>query len=372
VIVFDEAQMLPLSYLKPCVGAISELICNYRCTAVLCSATQPALDKFLPSQLARTEICDAPEDLQAFFRRASIEEIGTLDDEALATRLKSYEQVLCIVNTRKQAQNIYRMMEDRDCFHLSTLMTPLQRRWILRKARRRLTDGKPCRLVATSLVEAGVDVDFPVVYRGIAGLDSVIQAMGRCNREGRRGRNESKVYVFMPDPSYSVPSSQTRPIEVFRCVAQKYDDIASLPAIREYFEILYHFEGDGKRDTGLDKKGILKRFDDGANDYNFPFAAVAKDFRLIEDDTRVVLIPLGGGRRVARALRDGVRNRALMRKLGRYSVNIRENHCNTLFGLGIIEQLDEEIYVLCDKCAFDFNTGLALAPQGGQAVFWEG
>lgn len=111
-IIFDEAQMLPLKYLKPCVRAIAELCHNYGCTAMLCSATQPALDGLFPKQIKRTEIMRDLATLYEFFRRTHIVDIGAQDDEALAQRLRFHTQALCIVRTRKQAQNLYRLMED--------------------------------------------------------------------------------------------------------------------------------------------------------------------------------------------------------------------------------------------------------------------
>jgi CRISPR-associated endonuclease/helicase Cas3 len=374
VIVFDEAQMLPIPYLKPCLSAIAELVANYRATAVLCTATQPALDELLPkgSLVKRVEICDDPEELYDFFRRVSIETVGSLDDDALVGRLKGHGQALCIVNTKKHAQTLYgKMGGGRTCFHLSTLMTPLQRKWVLRRVRLLLKNKKPCCLIATSLVEAGVDVDFPVVYRAIAGLDSIIQAAGRCNREWNESRESSKVYVFEPDLSYRIPKSQERPGKTFCHVAEECDDISSLSAIKAYFKLLYHLEGDGERDKGLDKKEILSSLESGAETHIFPFRDIARDFKLIEENTRVILIPHGRGKRIEEALRRGERSRELMRTLGRYSVNVSEWHFNELLGLGCIERLDEEISVLRDKKMFDFNTGLALNPQGGQALFFD-
>ncbi|MDR1134922.1 MAG: CRISPR-associated helicase Cas3' [Clostridiales Family XIII bacterium] len=378
VIVFDEAQMLPIPYLKPCVSSIVELVLNYRCTALLCTATQPTLDKFIPRELLeRIEICEEPEALNAFFKRVSIEVIeNPLDDETLASRLKEHERVLCIVNTRKQAQKLYSMIEGENCFHLSTLMPPVLRRWVLRKVRLLLKHEKPCRLIATSLVEAGVDVDFPVVYRAAAGLDSIIQAAGRCNREGHGSRDASKVYVFTPDSSYSIPASQRRPIDVFRSIAKEHEgDITSLSAIRAYFEVLYHIEGDDDHSNGLDKKKILQRFNDGVSGHSFPFKDIAEEFQLIEEKTYIVLIPFGYGRRIEAALRCGERSRTLMRVLGRYSVNVRERHCNALLQSGSIEHLDEKadegIYVLLDENKFDVNTGVALDIQSGQALFFD-
>ncbi|MFT9056848.1 MAG: CRISPR-associated helicase Cas3', partial [Ethanoligenens sp.] len=193
VIIFDEAQMLPLPYLKPCVRAIAELVYNYGCTSVLCSATQPALGEQFPKELLTRELCSGTGKLYSFFRRTELIQVGPLSDAELAKRLNMEKQVLCIVNTRAQAQALFLLLQKEGSFHLSTLMYPKHRSQVLDEIRQRLRNGKPCRVVATSLIEAGVDVDFPVVYRAQAGLDSQIQAAGRCNREGKR--SISPVYI---------------------------------------------------------------------------------------------------------------------------------------------------------------------------------
>ncbi|MDR3242729.1 MAG: CRISPR-associated helicase Cas3' [Clostridiales Family XIII bacterium] len=368
-IIFDEAQMLPVSYLKPCIRAISELIHSYGCTAVLCTATQPSLDQFLPDEIKRNEIVDAPEELYTFFRRVTIENLGLLNDESLFERLQECEQVLCIVNTRKQAQNLFRMLtREEGCYHLSTLMTPIHRKWILRKIRGRLKQGKSCRVVSTSLIEAGVDVDFPVVYRGAAGLDSVIQAAGRCNREGKRAANESKVYVFEPDGKYTIPISQQRPAKILQSVSRNHDDIASLSAIKEYFEMWYRIEGN----EVLDEKKIIKRFNDGMQTVSFPFKDVAEEFNLINNITRSIVIPLGEkARRLADELRGGKRTRSLLRKAGQYSVNVYMNHWKELYEMGIIEIIDDELAILSEEGSYDKDVGLLRNSRGGKALFVE-
>lgn len=196
VIIFDEAQMLPVPYLKP-----SQLVRNYGCSALLCTATQPALNPLFEEQLSQKpqEICTQVSELHTFFQRVLFRTVGKSSDEELAERLRNEMQVLCIVNSRKQAQSVFAMLECENTYHLSTTMYPLHRRYVLDEIRDRLKKGLPCRVVSTSLVEAGVDVDFPVVYRALAGLDSMIQAGGRCNREGKRARAESVVSIFETD-----------------------------------------------------------------------------------------------------------------------------------------------------------------------------
>ena len=199
VIIFDEAQMLPTCHLQPCVGAIAELVRHFGATAVLCTATQPVLgDIFKRFGWSENipELCLGTQALYEKFRRVSFRNAGGLSNEMLAGELKNSRQVLCIVNSRRAAQEIYDMLPKEGSYHLSTLMYPAHRQRVLNEIRQRLKEGAVCRVLSTSLIEAGVDVDFPTVYREMAGLDSILQAAGRCNREGRRSSVESTVTIF--------------------------------------------------------------------------------------------------------------------------------------------------------------------------------
>ena len=282
VLIFDEAQMLPISYMQPCINAIVELVTNYSCTAVLCTATQPALDGLLPEQIKKTEICENPEELYGFFSRAKISNVGQLTDDQLIGRLRAEKQVLCIVNSRKHAQNLF--VQINDGYHLSTLMTPAHRKAVLSKIREDLQKGKACKVIATSLVEAGVDLDFPTVYRAKNGLDSVIQAAGRCNREGKNQAG-GNVYVFEEDAAYTVPEVFAQPIAGYDLVAREYAEVNSTAAIHRYFEWLYTM-----RKGNMDVKKIIQACNDGWQKAggSLPFADIARDFRLIENDTFAV------------------------------------------------------------------------------------
>ena len=151
------------------------------------------------SHLTATELCPEGVTDDPIFRRTTIERIGIQGWDALADRLNEREQVLCIVNSRKNAQQVFERFEGEGCFHLSTLMTPKHRRAVLKEIRECLKNKRPCRVVSTSLIEAGVDVDFPFVFREEAGLDAMLQAAGRCNREGKNSAEESKVYLFQSE-----------------------------------------------------------------------------------------------------------------------------------------------------------------------------
>ena len=367
VIIFDEAQMLPTQFLKPCVQTLAELVHNYGSTAVLCSATQPTLGRLFPKEIHSSEICENISELFDFFKRTEIIPIGELDDDALAKRLNSEKQVLCIVNTRQQAQNLFKLLDEKYSYHLSTLMYPIHRKRILQEIRARLTDDLPCRVVSTSLIEAGVDIDFPVVYRAEAGLDSEIQAAGRCNRENMR--SISPVYIFKPSMDEylrSIPSSLKRPLEIAHSIIHQFTDIASPEAISDYFSQLYLAEGDG-----LDMNHIVSSFEDGfKNGFSFPFGEAASQFKLIDNSTRAIVIPDDDiAKEFVQRLKNGERSRQILRQIQQYTVNVYDRNYDALYGAGYIEPLDQEISVLVDMDKYSEKSGLTLDADNGMGIF---
>ncbi|TFH41084.1 MAG: CRISPR-associated helicase Cas3', partial [Lysobacterales bacterium] len=189
VVILDEAQMLPVNLLRPCIEVLRELTLYYRTTVVLCTATQPALSTsptFRNGLDGVREIIAKPEELYKALKRVSISDIGKLQDAELVERLRGHEQVLCVVNTRGHARKLYELLAGAPgLYHLSASMCPAHRSIKFAEIRSALAAKKPCRVISTQLVEAGVDIDFPVVYRAMAGIDSIAQAAGRCNREGK-------------------------------------------------------------------------------------------------------------------------------------------------------------------------------------------
>lgn len=291
VVILDEAQTLPLHLLRPTVAAIDELALNYNSSVVLCTATQPALNdgpKFPGGLQNVRELAPHPERLFEQLRRVNIRSIGPASDEALTRHLREREQVLCIVNNRRHARALYEAIADcPGACHLTTLMYAKHRSQVLAEVRQRLRDGHPCRLVATSLIEAGVDVDFPTVLRAEAGLDSIAQAAGRCNREGRRPLADSQVLIFAPEnEEWSPPTELKQFAQAAREVMRRYpDDCLSMAAIEHYFQLLYWQKGA----EALDAENLLGLVETGRLD-GLPFETLATKFRMIDSVQLPVII----------------------------------------------------------------------------------
>lgn len=372
VIIFDEAQTLPLDFLKPCISAIAQLVRHYHATAVLCTATQPALEslfkEFAP-ELRMQEISPDTETLYETLRRTTIRDIGTLPQEELAAQLAALPQVLCVVNRRKTAQELYAALPEEGSFCLTTLLCAADRRRQLEEIRQRLADGLPCRVVSTSLIEAGVDVDFPAAYREQCGLDSLLQTAGRCNREGRRSAAESRVSCFRLE-GCAVPQMLHQHVHALqyaaRCHENDYAQLNTPDAIRTYFQELYFARGA----EALDKKGILDAFRHGISGCQFPFAQVAAEFQLIETPTRTVYLPIGEGEALCAQLRSGMVSRSLYRRLGTYSVACYAPQFEKLDAAGALELLPEGSAILTDLNQYSAKTGLALDAETGIGLFF--
>ncbi len=374
VIIFDEAQNLPREYLQPSLMAVQELVQNYGCTAVFCTATQPALEQFFPQDIAFTELAPNPPELYAFYRRVKIRNLGELTDEALLDCLNSHEQALCIVNTRRHARGLFNGLRGEGNFHLSTLMCPAHRRQVLAEIRARLADGRTCRVVSTQVLEAGIDVDFPVGYRALAGLDSVIQAAGRVNREMKREHGE--VFVFTPQTPFikRTPAfiQQTGAVAraVFREHAQAPD---SLEAVAAYYNMLYTLQSD----ESFDAYGILTHLQIRGDKPAFEFQKVAEKFKLIRENTVSIFIPYDDEARDMLGRLPHVKYPVtLLRKLQPYIVNIYEREFERLQAQGVIWTLGEHYHVLDEERMPEFyspDTGLRLVEdEGGAGIFFDG
>ena len=365
VVIFDEAQMLPNDYLIPCIAMMEELFLRYESSLVLCTATQPALAAFFKSGIEAVELCPRMEEQFRFFERVTYRNIGIISEENLLERLAQEEQALCIVNTKKRAQALYRQMAGEGVYHLSTSMYPKHRQRVLRQIRKRLKEGKRCILISTSLVEAGVDLDFRSVYRQLAGVDSMIQAAGRCNREGTRSKEESVVTIFQLEGRERVPG-QIQQIEVAKTLLQDGSDISSLEEIQKYFQLLYHFRGES-----LDKKKIMEKF----AKKNYRFAEVGKEFRLIEERTKTIFINKEEeADELLQQLRLHGYTRAGMRKAGQYCIQVYEEEFDKLCGAGMVRPVSENIqdfYELVNKAQYSDELGLKLDVDSGMALFVE-
>lgn len=364
VVIFDEAQMLPREYLKPCMLAIYDLVKNYGVTAVFCTATQPNLEQFLPEGAKLEELAPSPQALFDFFKRVQIRNLGKINDEDLIGRLSQHAQVLCIVNTRKHAKGLFESLPEEGRFHLSTLMCPAHRRKVIGEIRERLKNGQPCRVISTQIMEAGIDVDFPVGFRATAGMDSIIQAAGRVNREGKRAVGE--LFVFEPDTPFisKTPKFIQQGADIAQGILRDYEDPVSVQAIQVYFSRLYSYHDP----QAFDSSRIVDCFQwavDG--DPAFSFATAAKNFTLIESNTQTVLVRFDP--RMEKLLRDSSLDPVTRsRKLQAYSVNIYENEYQALQSRGLLDTVGNYV-VLNDDQYYDPETGLEIPIGTGEAIF---
>ncbi|MCI8465187.1 MAG: CRISPR-associated helicase Cas3' [Lachnospiraceae bacterium] len=357
VIIYDEVQMLPVAYWTPCIHAMEELSALFRATQVLCTATQPAIT--FPKGTEPEEITKDTKKQFERLKRVTFVNGGALPLEKIAEKLKSHRQALCIVNTKRTARRLYELLERREeCFHLTTMMVPAHREEVLSEIKRRLEENLPCLVIATSLVEAGVDLDFQYVLREQAGLDSILQAAGRCNRNGMGKPEESIVEVFSLEGG-RLPDSISQQVKVARCIMEEYKEWDSLEAIEAYFRFWRELRGK----ENLDRKKIMEKVE------QYAFREIAKTFRLINEDTDTVYIPWKEeGKELVRKLRGGQTGGGLFRKLGRYSVNVYEPHYRELLRLGDIE-LIQGTAVLINEKLYDKRAGLTFSEEEGAAIF---
>lgn len=367
VVVFDEAQTIPVDFLRPCIYAITELALHYHTTCVLCTATQPSLERFIQEyrkDIAVKEICQGIDELYSVFKRVRYENLGKIHEDDLTCCLKEYSRVLCIVSTRSRARRLYEMLPEEGRYHLSTRMTPEHRKRTLATIRERLAAGDICRVISTSLIEAGVDLDFPVVYREQAGLDSLIQAGGRCNREGKLAPLLGKVFIFRFMELNMLPASMRLPAEVTGDIIRTSEDISSPQSIKKYFEVLYYNRGEG-----LDRERIIEKL--AGKIGPFKFAEAANKFRLIDTfENRTIFIPRSSESIIlAERIRGlaGVLTKDIYRRAGKYSVSVSDRVFDSL--RPALEIVNEEFAILSLMKYYSDETGIYEKFEGGESIF---
>lgn len=352
VIVLDEAQLLPTAFLNPCLHVLQALARDYGCTIVLSTATQPALTDpdWLPgcALTGVTEIVSDPHALHTAMRRVRYEWAGPLDDRAVVERMLAQPQALTVVNTRRHARELFALIRGNPgAFHLSAAMTPAHRTQVLADIRTALDNGQPCRVVATQVVECGVDVDFPAVFRSLAGLDSIIQAGGRCNRSG--GRNDAVVTVFSA-PGHPVPSLWTNHANLTRQVLTGAfaADPAAPEAVAWYFKNLF-------RDENRDVRGICRLLET-TRQMAFAFRSAAQAFQLIEGGQVDVTVPrTAEAQDLIRRLEAEGPHPTLLRNLHPHTVQIRPAQAKALGSA--LRLVAERVWVL-DAAAYDGEMGV--------------
>jgi len=372
VIVLDEAQTIPVELLKPSLAALRELVLNYGCSIVLCTATQPALESRADFEIGiggvRPIISD-PAPLFHALKRVEVRTLGKLPDNELALLLAKEKTALCIVNTRKHASRLFdqvaAMSETGDCFHLSTWMCGAHRRTVLKAIRDRLKAKLPCRVVSTQLVEAGVDLDFPVVYRAEAGFDSIAQAAGRCNREGLQALGFTYVFEAEEKPPAGLLRAAA---EAGKELFSKYCDPLAPEAIEAYFQRLYW-----SQKSNWDKHKVMEKmtFDNARQHALLQFREVASAFQMIRDEQLPILVPYDpkAADLLNKLMAGGVAF-SPQRELQPYLVSVREEAIRHLSDHGFVIEHESGVWLLHNRSIYSGNKGLDPASSRLDESLW--
>lgn len=355
VLILDEVQTLPAENLHPVIDILNALSSLLHVSILLTTATQPAFSGTIGSGqaafegLQSKEIISDKEALFAKMRRVNITfDAKPCSLESLATRLSACRQALCVVNTRGGARRLYDVLPDKaNAFHLSRMMCQQHISDKLAAIKERLREGEPVIAVSTQLVEAGVDIDFPVVWREMAGLDSIAQAAGRCNREGRLGKG--KVVVFSVEGSrlrgvMAKAASTTQDL-----LYAKETDFLNPKVAKRYFRLFYAKLND------TDKSGVTDLLYRPCPQ----FAEAAQSFRMIDGSSITVYVPYGKGKTLLEQLQAGCYSSSLLRQLQRYSVSVPLGRREDIEMLGAVK-LGDYLYMLPDGSNYNDDTGLTF------------
>lgn len=362
VVILDEVQTLPSSFLQPVVGAMQGYSRLFGVSFLLCTASQPVLEGchkgcgdtsfngFTPGSIKPLIAPDAM--LHEKLKRVSVE-INTAPKsyDDIATRLAGTDRVLCIVNTRRHAFEIFSRLPDDGipAFHLSRMMCPAHILDTINSIKLILSQPEQgVRVVSTQLIEAGVDIDFPVVCRQLAGLDSILQAAGRCNREGRLRCGRTEVFSLSDDRSFGAVGIAA---DAMKEMISLYPDTdwLSPEAVNLYFRMLY------ANTPSFDRQGIMPLL---SNPRCCNYEEASDKFRLIDDDCIPVIVMYGEAAELVERLRRFGPSRNLSRKLGRYSVSVRRHLFNELKNGGLIEDPAPGFYFMPSEAQYDSQTGL--------------
>ena len=379
VIILDEIQTLPKGFLRTIQSMIRGLADDWCTTFVFCTATQPALEK--PASVNEYDFRWTTGTIQPIIppssQRDLITDLKRVSDpiwpkrgeaspwEEIAEQVAAEERVLCIVNTKKHALELFNKLvspkSDLDpstIFHLSTRMCAMHRLAVLAKIRCTLRkENHPCRVVSTQLVEAGVDLDFPVVFRAMGPLDAVIQAAGRCDREGKltalAGKPAGRLVVFRPEDNQSPYKKETQITEDL--AEQGSLSIHNPDHIRMYFNRIYEGDRDPENIEGLRKK--------------LDYPAVAERFAMINDRTKAIMVPFDSEARdlIERIEKTGGQDYDLLRQAQRYQVGLYSKEFDKAREYGTIVELwqGSDLWKCHPSCYLD-SVGLvikALEPE---------
>lgn len=352
VIVFDEVHTLPVECLQPCLRAIGAITNYLNSEAFFLSATMPDYTKLFEKYMAECSISHLIQDTSDFqyFKKAQYINLGKCGFDTIVEKASGFRQCLIIVNTKKTARELYQMVSGNK-YHLSTLMTPIDREKTIVQIKEDLLAEKQVTVVSTSLIEAGIDLDFEAVFRDLNGLDSILQAGGRCNREGKRDSG----FVFIFEQENGGISKDIR-INTTQKLLASHQEILSKECIEQYYNEIFFF-----REQQIEKNSIGA----GINDFReIPFRTFAEHFKLIKENTVGVVVPQDETCiQFLSRLKQG--DRKVLRSLQRYTVSLKCNQwadCefNTALGNGLIEDCGAGVFVVNNMHCYSRETGLDI------------
>lgn len=350
VIIFDEVHMLPIEFLQPCLRAVGYVTEFLNSKAIFLSATMPdfgdLFHRYIPNCKIKNLITDTS--CYANFRNTQIQYIGEQSLEGVAMRVSENKSSLIVTGTKKSARALFKMIGG-EKYHLSTYMTPEHRSKVIAAVKEDLANNEIITVVSTSLIEAGVDLDFEVVFREAAGIENILQSAGRCNREGKRKTGD--VYVYLTE------EKQKGEMEIKRNITldlmKKYPDIADERCIKEYFSRLYGFNF-----TYIERNSIAG---DGASPVPLtaiPFREYSEKFTLIVDDTVAIIVNRSEEcAKLLRGLQFG--NLSVKRSLQKYSVSVRFYEFQDALKQGLVHEVNG-VYVLSDNNYYSDDYGLSI------------
>lgn len=361
VIVFDEIHLIPTELLRPCLKAVGYITKYLNSEALFLSATMPdyskLFDKFLPDVNYNKLVTDRTN--FKYFKKCEYKDMGKTTLETIAENASRCKNALIVVNTKKTAAELYSLVQG-EKYHLSANMTPAHRSRVIEVVRKKLKKGEPITVVSTSLVEAGVDLDFNTVFRQLSGLDSILQAGGRCNREGKD--DKGYVYVFDIDETYRKGSDLAMRINKTKGLLEKYQDITSYDCIKEYYDGIFNFNQSriaensiakyNEQSNSFDRQGLM-------SPYSIPFRSYAMQFEYISADTISIVIDDPNDQtchELVETLRNG--DMSVRRALQKYSVSVYMNVFKDLYSQGVLNDHGTGIYILENQSYYNNETGL--------------
>lgn len=364
ILIFDEAHLMPLDYLQPCLRAIAYITKYLNSEAVFLTATMPDFSKLLRQYaLENSKIVDLIDDTSGFseFQKCKYQRSEKLSAEALLEKALSYPSSLIIVNNKKSAQKLYGLCRGKK-YHLSTYMTAYDRENIIREIRaelkrlerdypdyRDVPEERRIIIISTSLIEAGVDLDIYTVFRELSGLDNILQAGGRCNREGKR--SQAEVYIFeFDDGNRTVQDIKSN---ITAGILDKYDDISCPESIKEYYDRLFFVRRDA-----LERNTITRNCWDFSG---IPFAKYAQDFELIDSGTISLVVARDDkSREMVDSLKYSGGGIGIKRRLQKYICSVNQREMDDLIRQHVADDFGTGILCLTNADYYDEKTGISF------------